>query len=96
MGESARPLAETSVGKNAERVSHELGACEPSISTAGVCRQLSRLAWRNSSFGARPNNAVITSEIGGTRALPSLLRDYLPVYFFVHAHFEIDLNIDSL
>lgn len=43
MGESARPLAETSVGKNAERVSHELGACEPSISTAGVCRQPSRL-----------------------------------------------------
>ncbi len=36
MGESARLLAEASVGKNAERVSHELGACDLSINTAGV------------------------------------------------------------
>lgn len=38
MGESARSLAEESVGKNAERVSHELGACDLSINTVGVWR----------------------------------------------------------
>jgi len=37
MGESSLLLAEASVGKNAERVSHELGAREPSISTASAC-----------------------------------------------------------
>lgn len=37
MGESSLLLAEASVGKNAERVSHELGAREPSISTAPAC-----------------------------------------------------------
>lgn len=37
MGESSLLLAEASVGKNAERVSHELGAREPSISTATAC-----------------------------------------------------------
>lgn len=37
MGESSLLLAEASVGKNAERVSHELGAREPSISTAAAC-----------------------------------------------------------
>ncbi|KAL1021239.1 hypothetical protein UPYG_G00010540 [Umbra pygmaea] len=50
MGESARRLAETSVGKNAERVSHELGACESSISSAGVCRQQSRFDLPKSSL----------------------------------------------
>lgn len=37
MGESSLLLAEASVGKNAERDSHELGAREPSISTAAAC-----------------------------------------------------------
>lgn len=36
MGESSLLLAEASVGKNAERVSHELGAREPPISTAAA------------------------------------------------------------
>lgn len=37
MGESSLLLAEASVGKNAERVSHELGAREPGISSAAAC-----------------------------------------------------------
>lgn len=37
MGESCLLLAEESVGKNAEKVSHELGARESSISTAAAC-----------------------------------------------------------
>ena len=37
MGESSLLLAEASVGKNAERDSHELGAREPSISTVAAC-----------------------------------------------------------
>lgn len=46
MGESARLLAEASVGKNAERVSHEPGARELSINTAGVWQRETRLALR--------------------------------------------------
>lgn len=68
MGESARPLAERSVGKNAERVSHELGAREPSISTAGVCRHQSSLdlPWRclvSSTLSYSDDSSVITSDI---------------------------------
>lgn len=47
MGESVRLLAEASVGKNAERVSHELGACDLSINTAGVWQWESRFALRS-------------------------------------------------
>lgn len=36
MGESSLPLAEASVGKNAERDSHEPGAREPSINNAAA------------------------------------------------------------
>lgn len=49
MGESARLLAEASVGKNAERVSHELGACDLSINTAGVWQWESRFALRSAT-----------------------------------------------
>lgn len=59
MGESSLLLAEASVGKNAERDSHEPGAREPSINSAAA-----RVGGRGSSSrsAAEGGRSVITEQ----------------------------------
>lgn len=65
MGESSLLLAEASVGKNAERVSHELGAREPSISTAPACVG-SRSRDSSRTFLQSDDSQVLTSDVTRT------------------------------
>lgn len=65
MGESSLPLAEASVGKNAERVSHELGAREPSISTAPACVG-GRSGDSPRTFLQSDDSQVLTSDVTQT------------------------------
>ncbi len=69
MDEPSLLLAEASVGKNAERVSHELGAREPSISTAAACvggrsGDLPRTVHRTPPYS--DDSSAITSDVTQT------------------------------
>lgn len=64
MGESSLLLAEASVGKNAEKVSHELGAREPCISTAAAC--VGGKEWRVALRGA-PHAPVLTRQLSDNK-----------------------------
>lgn len=68
MGESSLLLAEASVGKNAERVSHELGAREACISTAAAC-----VGGRSGESGRTVRRTLLYSDVSSVKTQRALI-----------------------